>query len=138
MAKRKAKTEGDRLREACDADPGDTAASLVYADWLDEQGREAEAYGRRWAAAHGKVPGKRAHGYGTRRRQVLAWGRGTWDGLGRTDVSTRQNCVHWILFEANSPAMSRPRKLASPLYLALGTALLKLKAIASLPAHPKA
>jgi uncharacterized protein (TIGR02996 family) len=32
------------------ADPGNAAVRLIYADWLQEQGREDESYAWRWAS----------------------------------------------------------------------------------------
>ena len=42
--------------KAIAAAPGDALPRLIFADWLDEQGRDAEAAGQRWAARHGKYP----------------------------------------------------------------------------------
>jgi uncharacterized protein (TIGR02996 family) len=39
--------------------PGDDTPRLVYADWLEEQGRPDEAFCQRWMAKHGKYPGDR-------------------------------------------------------------------------------
>ena len=42
---------------AVSAAPADATTRLVYADWLSDHGRDAEAEGWRWAAAAGLVPG---------------------------------------------------------------------------------
>ena len=38
------------------AAPGDALPRLIFADWLSEQGWDAEAAGQRWAAREGKYP----------------------------------------------------------------------------------
>jgi uncharacterized protein (TIGR02996 family) len=43
-----------------DERPGDATSRLVYADWLEEQGRSDEAFCQRWMAKHGKHPGDRS------------------------------------------------------------------------------
>jgi uncharacterized protein (TIGR02996 family) len=44
-------TEGAFLRDVADA-PNDPARRLAFADWLESQGRYAEATGQRWRAQH--------------------------------------------------------------------------------------
>lgn len=46
----------DPFREQVDANPEDWNLRLVYADWLDEQGRDVEASGQRWQAANRRRP----------------------------------------------------------------------------------
>jgi uncharacterized protein (TIGR02996 family) len=36
--------------------PGDPLPRLIFADWLEEHGLDAEAAGQRWAAKHGHYP----------------------------------------------------------------------------------
>lgn len=45
----------DAFAAALDADPSDSAARLLYADWLEERGDERAA-GYRWMAERGKWP----------------------------------------------------------------------------------
>jgi uncharacterized protein (TIGR02996 family) len=42
-----------------DERPEDGTPRLVYADWLEEQGRADEAFCQRWMVRHGKRPGDR-------------------------------------------------------------------------------
>lgn len=53
------------------ADPSDHAPALIYADWLDDQGRSSEALHTRFCAQAGLQPGKSRQG-------TLAW----WDEVG--------------------------------------------------------
>lgn len=39
--------------EAIAASPSDGLQRLMFADWLEERGRDAEAEGQRWAAQYG-------------------------------------------------------------------------------------
>jgi uncharacterized protein (TIGR02996 family) len=54
-----------------DARPADATPRLVYADWLEEQGRADEALCQRWLVKHGKHPGDRR---GPRIQARYAWG----------------------------------------------------------------
>ncbi len=49
----------------------DGTPRLVYADWLEEQGRADEAFCQRWMVQHGKRPGDRR---GPRIQARYAWG----------------------------------------------------------------
>jgi uncharacterized protein (TIGR02996 family) len=51
--------------------PGDGTPRLIYADWLEEQGRSDEAFCQRWMAKHGKHPGDRR---GPRIQARYSWG----------------------------------------------------------------
>jgi uncharacterized protein (TIGR02996 family) len=62
-----------------DEHPGDATPRLVYADWLEEQGRPDEAFCQRWMAKHGKHPGDRR---GPRIQARYSWG---WWPEGMTD-----------------------------------------------------
>jgi uncharacterized protein (TIGR02996 family) len=54
-----------------DERPADGTPRLVYADWLEEQGRADEAFCQRWMVKHGKRPGDRR---GPRIQARYAWG----------------------------------------------------------------
>jgi uncharacterized protein (TIGR02996 family) len=56
------------------ADPGNAAVRLIYADWLQEQGREDESYAWRWATARGKYP------YVSPKGKSIYWDSGIWIG----------------------------------------------------------
>lgn len=62
------------LLGAMKEDPGDGALRLVYADWLEENGRGGEAEGVRWALADGKVPHYNRYSVG-RKASKVSW---TW------------------------------------------------------------
>jgi uncharacterized protein (TIGR02996 family) len=51
--------------------PDDGTPRLVYADWLEEQGRPDEALCQRWMAKHHKHPGDRS---GPRIQARYSWG----------------------------------------------------------------
>jgi uncharacterized protein (TIGR02996 family) len=54
-----------------DERPGDGTSRLVYADWLEEQGRSDEAFCQRWMAKHHMHPGDRS---GPRIQARYSWG----------------------------------------------------------------
>lgn len=49
------------LYRACLDDPADTTARLVYADWLEEWGRDAEAEFHRWLLKSGVIDDEGRH-----------------------------------------------------------------------------
>jgi uncharacterized protein (TIGR02996 family) len=80
------------------ADPSDRAAALIYADWLDDQGRTSEALHTRFCAQAGLRPGKSRQG-------TLCW----WDEieerwLGRPAVGKVWEVKAW----SGIPGQRRP------------------------------
>jgi uncharacterized protein (TIGR02996 family) len=77
--------------------PGDPAPRLVYADWLEEQGRSDEAFCQRWLVRHGKHPGNRS----------------------RPRIQARYSWAWWPEKTADDPDAPRHARLPQLLYLAL-------------------
>jgi uncharacterized protein (TIGR02996 family) len=85
----------DAFLEDVLARPEDTAVKLIFADWLDENGRPDLAYAYRWMARRGFRPGQRQRPLA---RKPWAW----WhprspemeDPADRPDV---QRCPHAVL-----------------------------------------
>ena len=88
------------LLEAIRAEPEDDAPRLVYADWLEEQGRPDEAFCQRWMAKHGKHPGDRN---GPRIQARYSWGwwpEGLADDLNGPEHATLPLLVYLALPKA--------------------------------------
>lgn len=46
----------EAMSKGLDEDPNDWSLRAIYADWLEEQGRDGEAAGQRWMIQHKKRP----------------------------------------------------------------------------------
>lgn len=66
-------TDGERLFGAVLADPEDWDGYRVYADWLEENGRDDEARALRWMAAEHKRPYDRVEGKWIWYRKISEW-----------------------------------------------------------------
>lgn len=80
--------ELDAFLRAIAARPGDALPRLILADWLEEQGMDAEGAGQRWAARKEKYPQ-------TLSRLMPGWGYRDRFGFPPHAV------LPWALFKAN-------------------------------------
>lgn len=117
--------DGLNLYDHAVATRGDPTTMLVLADWLDEQGRAAEAYAWRWAGRHRKWPFSTAGG-----RDVY------WQSTAKLGMKTvRPFHLHQYIIMALPPGPRTNKKYASPheALEALGQALASLLKAAGMP-----